>query len=144
VIFLNPVPTAAEVRSSWSRSKQTVRPVFRLLRAGAYLGFGLGLALGLRALRDLSDGGDQPSGSASSATALAERGERTARDILAVPAVSRTTGKAQEVSGVLASRGGRVLDEAHDSVEEAYGRFYLGLDRLRRALLPAWLRRQWE
>jgi hypothetical protein len=121
-----------------------VQPAFRLLRAGVYMGFGLGLALGLRTLRDLSDGGDQPSGSASSATALAECGERTARDILAVPAVSRTTGKALEVSGVLASRAGRVVDEAHDSVEEAYGRFYLGLDWLLRALVPEGLRRQWE
>jgi hypothetical protein len=144
VIFLNPVPTAGQVRSSWSRSKQTVQPVLRFLRAGAYLGFGLGLALGLRAPRDLSGGGDQPSGSATSTVGLAERGERTAREILAVPAVSRATGKAHEVSGVLASRAGRVVDEAHDCVEEAYGRFYLGLDWLLRVLFPEKLRRQWD
>jgi hypothetical protein len=144
VIFLNPFPTAGQVRYAWSRNQQTVRPVFRVLRAGVYIGCGLGLGLGLRALRRLPDGGDRPSGSTSSAAGLAERGERVARDILAVPAVSGTASKAYEVGGVLASRAGWVVDEAHDSVEEAYGRFYLVLDQLRRAVLPAWLRRQWD
>jgi hypothetical protein len=72
-------------------------------------------------------------GSVSSAAALTELGERTAREILAVPAVSRTAGRAHQVGGVLISRAGRVVDEAHDTVEEAYGRLYQGLDRLRQA-----------
>jgi hypothetical protein len=110
-----------------------VQPVLQLLRAGVYVGFGLALGLGLRALRDR---GDPLWGSA-----LAERGERAVREILAAPAVSRTTERAYEVTGVLASRAGRVVDEAHDTVEEAYGRFHLARNRLRRAALPAWLRR---
>jgi hypothetical protein len=69
-----------------------------------------------------------------------ERGERTARSIFAAPVVSRTTDRAYEVGTILASRAGRVIDEAHDTVEEAYGRFYLARDRLEQAVLPAWLR----
>lgn len=136
MILRNPVPTAGQVRSSWSRSKPAARPVLRLLRAGVYIGFGLALSLGLRALR----GGGSPSGSAAS-TALTERGERTARDILAVPVVNRAAGRAAEITGDLVALAGSVVDEAHDTVEEAYGRFYLGLDRAERALLPGWLRR---
>jgi hypothetical protein len=139
VFFRNPVPTTGQVRSTWSRNKGSVQPAVRFLRVGVYVALGLGLTgLGLRRLADLPDGGDEPSGSNS---ALAERGERAARDVLVVPAVSRTTERASEVSAVVVSRAGRVVDEAHDSVEEAYGRFYLGLARLGRAVLPAWLRR---
>jgi hypothetical protein len=72
---------------------------------------------------------------------LNERGERVARDILAVPAVNRAAGRAAEVTGDLVVLAETVVDEAHDTVEEAYGRFYLLLDRVKHAVLPGWLRR---
>lgn len=56
---------------------------------------------------------------------------RAARDLLAVPSISRVTDRAQQTGGVLASRAGRIVDDAHDSIEEAYGRGYLGVNWLR-------------
>jgi hypothetical protein len=105
---------------------------------GAYLGFGLA-GLGLRALGQARDRDDQPPGSASSRAALAQRGQWLAEEILAVPAVSRAADMAYEFRRLVTSRAGWAVDEAHDSVEEAYGRFYLGLDRLKRAITPGGL-----
>lgn len=141
----NPVPTAGELRSAWSSNKRLLAPVLKVLRASVYFGIGIGLAgLSSRIFRGDAERAPLALTSGSPAAALTETGERTAQEILALPAVSRRADQAQEVSGVLVSRASRAVDEAHDTVEEAFGRVYFGLDRLWLAVLPPVVRRRWE
>jgi hypothetical protein len=137
-VLRNPVPTSGEVRSSWSRTQPSRQQFLRLLRTGAYLAVGLGLGVGLRAYRGRAD---TTSNVPLSDQALMERGERAAHNVLTAPAVTRAADKASEVADVMASMAGKVVDEAHDTVEETYARFHLARDRMERAVLPRWLRR---
>jgi hypothetical protein len=137
-VVLNPVPTAGEVRIAWSRSE----PVLRYLRWGAYFGFGLGLAgLSLRSLRAASEGNDGPVGTGAFAARMAEQGEMALGELRSRPAVNRVTAEAGRVKDDLASKVEVAVDEAHDSVEEIYGRSYAWLHHLRRKLSPARSRR---
>ena len=129
-ILRNPVPTAGEVRMARSRSE----PVLRYLRWGAYFGLGMGLAgLSIRSLRNASQGpGDLP----AFAVRMAAQGETALDGLRSNPTVNRVTSEAAKVREGLASKVEVAADEAHDSVEEIYGRSYAWLGDLRRKLAP--------
>jgi hypothetical protein len=133
-ILGNPVPTAGEVRIARSRSE----PAARFLRWGAYFGLGLGLAgLSVRSLRrspgPAGDAGSRP----ALAARIAEQGEAALSELRSNPAVNRVTAEAGRVGADLASKVETAVDEAHDSVEEIYGRSYEWLGDLRRKLTPS-------
>jgi hypothetical protein len=133
-ILRNPVPTAGDVRIARSRSE----PALRYLRWGAYFGLGLGLAgLSVRSLRASAERG----GRASFAARMAQQGEMAVDELRSRPGVSRVTAEAGKVRDDLASKVEVAVDEAHDSVEEIYGRSYAWLGDLRRKLSPARSRR---
>lgn len=136
-IVLNPVPTAGEVRIAWARGE----PALRYLRWGAYFGLGVGLAgLSLRSLRAASEGNERHGdrvGRGAFAARMAEQGEIALQELRSRPAVSRVTAEAGRVKDGLASKVELAVDEAHDSVEEIYGRSYVWLGDLRRKLSPA-------
>ena len=133
-IVLNPVPTAGEVRMAWARSE----PAMRYLRWGAYFGLGLGLAgLGLRSLRATPAQPDERGDRSAFAARMAAQGEMALGGLRARPAVRRVTSEAGKVGHELASKVEVAVDEAHDSVEEMYGRSYAWLGGLRRKLSPS-------
>lgn len=134
-ILGNPVPTAGEVRIARTRSE----PVLRLLRWGAYFGLGLGIAgLSVRSLR-AAPGSTE--GRPAFAVRMAEQGETALSELRSKPAVNLVATEAGRVRADLASKVEVVVDEAHDSVEEIYGRSYEWLGGLRRKLTPSRPRR---
>jgi hypothetical protein len=140
----NPIPTSGEIRIARSRFSRALGPVWGYLRIGALAGLGLGLAaLGLRSVRTErplalesgpADRGDAERGRAM--RGLAERGAAVARAIGSQSAVRRATDHVSGVAGGLSSRAEVAVDEAHDLVEEAYGRLSLRLRHVRRSLTP--------
>jgi hypothetical protein len=137
-ILGNPVPTAGEVRIARTRSE----PALRFLRWGAYFGLGLGLAgLSLRSLRSAPGAGEERGGRPAFAIRMVEQGETALDDLRAKPAVNRVTIEAGKIRDDLASKVEVAVDEAHDSVEEIYGRSYAWLGDLRRRFSPARSRR---
>ena len=129
-ILRNPVPTAGEVRMARSRGE----PVLRYLRWAAYVGLGMGLAgLSVRTLRSVSD---EPHDGPAFAVRMAEQGETALGELRAHPTVNRVTSEAAKVKDDLAAKVEVAVDEAHDSVEELYGRSYAWLGDLRRKLSP--------
>jgi hypothetical protein len=68
---------------------------------------------------------------------MAERGESAVNELRSRPAVDRLTAEADRLRGELASKVEVAADEAHDSVEEIFGRSYAWLGGLRRRLSPA-------
>jgi len=72
---------------------------------------------------------------------MVEQGEKALEDLRARPAVNRVTIEAGRIRDDLASKVELAADEAHDSVEEIYGRSYAWLGDLRRKLSPARPRR---
>lgn len=136
-ILRNPVPTAGEVRIARSRTE----PALRYLRWGVYFGLGMGLAgLSLRTLRGApsSDAsGEGPGDGSTFAIRMAEQGETALGELRSNPTVNRVTAEAARVRDDLTSKVELAADEAHDSVEEFYGRSYAWLGDLRRKLTSA-------
>ena len=133
-ILGNPVPTAGEVRIARSRGE----PVLRYVRWGAYFGLGLGLAgLSLRTMRAAPGPREERGARPVFAVRMAEQGEMAIDGLRSKPAVNRVTTEAAKVRDDLASKIEGAVDEAHDSVEEIYGRSYAWLGDLRRRLSPA-------
>ncbi|HTK61358.1 MAG TPA: hypothetical protein VL595_03245 [Pseudonocardia sp.] len=134
-ILGNPIPTAGEVRIARTRRE----PAMRFLRWGVYFGLGLGVAgLGVRSLRTApGSSGERP----AFAVRMAEQGETALEELRSKPAVNRITAEAGRVRADLASKVEVAVDEAHDSVEEIYGRSYEWLGGLRRKLTPSRPRR---
>jgi len=130
-ILRNPVPTAGEVRIARSRSE----PVLSYLRWVAYFGLGVGLAgVSIRSLRSAHPRSGAPEDRSAFPARMAEHGETALDGMRSNPAVNRVTTKASTVRDDLATKVEGAVDEAHDVVEEIYGRSYAWLADLRRKL----------
>lgn len=135
-ILRNPIPTAGDVRVARSRSE----PALRYLRWVAYFGLGLGLAgLSLRSRRGPVRGENEPGDGQHDAwptfaVRMVEQGETAIGGLRSRPGVSRVASEAGKVWDDVTSTVEMTVDEAHDSLEEIYGRSYAWLGGLRRRL----------
>jgi hypothetical protein len=128
----NPVPTAGDVRDAWSRTFQALQPVLPYLRGGVYFGLGLGVvAMTLRGFRGIRD--DQGRSLHVHGSTVTEQGEHVVRTLRANPAITQVAARFTQASSTLAAKAQSGADEAHDTVEEIYGRF----DHLTSTLLHA-------